>query len=257
MPSSWSSTTTNNGYTEGLRTSSLMQSNGLSAIILDDISEFETKTIYPEIFNFYLSSSDVTVEPKRLVAKITLDDSQVFTSGDTSFNKIMDITPTAPYRINSIDLIKNSDEHVYNNPLGKSDEYNVVIQSWSMPFGLTFKSYIINASRYSGGNYAIWFSPSAKDPLRALMALPHDTTSFKAVSFIACATQPWDDNTVIVPDANNRIRASRAQLDGFLYSTSPGHSNCTLTIVDNYGCQSIFELYSTDSDGTLVDIRNA
>ncbi|QBC44062.1 hypothetical protein [Iodobacter fluviatilis] len=261
MPAQWVSSKTNTGYTQGLLTPSNMTNQGLRGVLCEpaldgeEIASQNSKTV-PEVFYFYLSCDDPTLDTKNLVAFIHIDGGSDLTSGDLLYNKVLTIKPKRPYTIDSTQLISNPEQLIYNNPMGKEDEYSVSLFTWTLPWGLRFfsgsSSYVITGSEYPAGT-RIWSTTQNEDPIICHLLLEAEKIDFIAGQF--ATLRDFDSTHVTVPYHNNTIRASKAWKDGWYYSEPVTWLDNSLTIIDIYGCKHAYVLYD-ENYGHYIRIRN-
>jgi hypothetical protein len=261
MPAQWVSSKTNTGYTQGILTPLNMTNQGLRGVLCEpaldgeEIASQNSKTV-PEVFYFYLSCDDSTLDAKNLVAFIHLDNNTDLTTDNGLYNKVLTITPRRPYTIDSTLLLGNPEQRIYNNPMGKEDEYSVNLFTWTLPWGLRFfsgsSSYVITGSKFSAGT-KIWSTTQNEDPIICHLLLEAGKTDFIAEQF--ATLRGFDSNHVTVPYQNNTIRASKAWKDDWYYSEPITWAENSLTIIDIYGCKHAYVLYD-ERDGHYIRIRN-
>lgn len=214
LPEKWTSTTTNNGYTLGLRT------NNLSPVQpIMDMKSLSSDSTYDTIY-YYLSTSDITLEAQDIEATIISEGTES-RSGDAVYNyNYITIKPVAPYFISSTELIRKEDHKIHFETKKKKKKKNkytdLTVIYWTLPYTLTIASYVISGSRYSNNQFGISFSASGDDPAKTLYALDNFTTTFSAPELGAAGY----NGTVTLTTGAWLIRASKASVDNYQYTDS-------------------------------------
>lgn len=262
LPKGWLSSKTNNGYTMGLSSVSRAVGQALQQImekeeieiLAEDAELLASEGIEiqsEQVFYFYLSTSDDTLDPMDFEAVITIDGT-LYRSGVSQFNyNYVTIEATRPYVIDAGQLYRPNDGHIVHYEMSKNDYYDAYTVYWYFPDGLKIKHFTMTGTLYVGYTYGIDFSSKDETPERAISALKRGQENITLP-----ANPPGSVANQHIPDYNNCIRAVRCEKDNYYYTSNPAHSACNVTVIDEYGCESKYNLFSTDNQSD-VDIRNA
>ncbi|MDE1482707.1 hypothetical protein [Xenorhabdus bovienii] len=249
--SGWSCDKTKNEYDEGLRGEKGSQYAEENLIYLNNQQkqqkgvqeDAESEAIYR-----YLRSAATPNESMEFMVVITID-GQKLTTNMESYIQTLIVVPRSPYKIKSNELSLKLD-HVYHKQYTKDQSIDVEIYYWTLPLSLRIKDLQIKGGMQVPEGVAV--TPDRR-PIRRCLVLNMSTIKLTVYGAIGLISAPFGDENIPLLYGDVYIRGTKGSWENYGYAPviDDYPVGCIVTIIDNFGCTSQFEIKPTDDVNIL------
>ncbi|MDE9549926.1 hypothetical protein [Xenorhabdus bovienii] len=247
----WSCDKTKNEYDEGLRGEKGSQYAEENLTYLNNQQkqqkgvqeDAESEAVYR-----YLRSAATPNESMEFMVVITIDGQKLTTNMEPYIQTLI-VVPRSPYKIKSNELSLKLD-HAYHKQYTKDQSIDVEIYYWTLPLSLRIKDLQIKGGMQVPEGVAV--TPNRR-LIRNCLVLNMSTIKLTTYGAIELISAPFGGENIPLLSCDVYIRGTKGSWENYGYAPVIEHYpvGCIVTIIDNFGCTSQFEIKPTDDVNIL------